>query len=75
MSRTYKDSPQHDRRQRHVSVRGVRRKPADVRKLGRALIQLAMEEAAAEAAAQAQRRQDNPHEIANETAEAKRDDR
>lgn len=74
MSRTYKDSPQPDRRQRRVSVRGVRRKPADVRKLGRALIQLAMEEAAAEAAAQAQLHPGDQRDASNETAEAKRDD-
>lgn len=56
MSRTYKDSLQTNRRQRRISVRGVRRTPADVRKLGRALIQLALDEAAAEAAAQEQAR-------------------
>ena len=40
-------------RQRHISVRAVRRNPPDLRKLSRAVIQLAMEQAAAEAAAQA----------------------
>ncbi len=41
-------------RQRHISVRGVRRDQPDLRKLSRALIAVAMEQAAAEAAAQAQ---------------------
>lgn len=54
MSRTYKDSPKGGSRQRHISVRAVRRNPPDLQKLSRALIQLAMEEAAAEAAAEAQ---------------------
>jgi hypothetical protein len=41
-------------RDRHISVRAVRRDPPDLRKLSRALIQLAMEQAAAEAAAEAE---------------------
>lgn len=45
-------------RQRHISVRPVRRDRPDVRKLSRALIQLALEQAASEAAAQAQAQQD-----------------
>jgi hypothetical protein len=55
MSKTYKDSPAgKDRmltgrgRQRHISVRAVRREPPDLRKLARALIQLALAEAEAE---------------------------
>jgi len=40
-------------RQRHISVRAVRREQPDVRKLSRALIRYAVEQAAAEAAAQA----------------------
>lgn len=36
----------------HISVRAVRREQPDLRKLSRALIALAMEQAAAEAAAQ-----------------------
>ncbi len=55
MSRTYKDSRKvtgHGR-ERRISVRAVRRDPPDLRKLSRALIQLAMEQAAAEAAAAA----------------------
>jgi hypothetical protein len=39
-------------RDRHISVRAVRRDPPDVRKLGRAVVQLALAQAAAEAAAQ-----------------------
>ena len=56
MARTFKDSPQGkaDRerkgrtRQRHISVRSVRRDPPDLRKLSRAVIALAMTQAAAE---------------------------
>ena len=53
MSRTYKDSPNarnprpRSRRRRDISVRAVRRDPPDVRKLSRALITLALAEAAA----------------------------
>jgi hypothetical protein len=39
-------------RRHHISVRAVRREQPDLRKLSRALIALAMEQAAAEAAAQ-----------------------
>lgn len=65
MSKTFKDSPKHKQeraarasaksggRQRNISVRAVRRDPPDLRKLSRALITLAMAEAAAEAQAQA----------------------
>lgn len=57
MSRTYKDSPKGKRRgpgrQRNISVRAVRRDPPDLKKLSRALISLAMAEAAAEAQAPA----------------------
>lgn len=56
MSKTFKDSPQRKQdpgargkqRQRNISVRAVRRDPPDLRKLSRALIELAMAEAAAE---------------------------
>lgn len=49
MSRTHKDSPtaRNNRRpRRDISVRAVRRDPPDVRKLSRALIALALSEAA-----------------------------
>ncbi|MFL6162729.1 MAG: hypothetical protein ACJ74U_10925 [Jatrophihabitantaceae bacterium] len=59
MSRTFKDGPGNrpDRsgpgrgrgERRNISVRAVRREPPDLRKLSRALIQLAMDEAEAEA--------------------------
>lgn len=59
MSRTFKDAPGSKQnrsgpgrgrgRQRNISVRAVRRDPPDLRKLSRALIQLAMAEAEAEA--------------------------
>lgn len=60
MSRTYKDRPRHEQprnrgrgRQRHISVRSVRRDPLDVRKLSRAVVALAMAQADAEARATA----------------------
>jgi hypothetical protein len=69
MSRTYKDSRRRGYRQpRHISVRGVRRTPPDLRKLSRALIQLALEQAEAEAAAQQQ-----PKKPESPTPEAKHD--
>ena len=59
MSRTFKDAPGSKQnrsgpgrgrgRRRDISVRAVRRDPPDLRKLSRALIQLAMAEAEAEA--------------------------
>jgi hypothetical protein len=52
MSRTHKDARNYHPKQRHISVRAVRRDPPDLRKLSRALIELAMAEAAAEAEAQ-----------------------
>lgn len=52
MSRSSQQNGRGNRRERHVSVRAVRRSAPDVPKLSRALIRLAMEQAAAEAAAQ-----------------------
>jgi hypothetical protein len=52
MSRTRKDSNRGGGRVRHISVRAVRRNPPDLKKLSRALIQLAMAQAEAEAKAQ-----------------------
>lgn len=80
MSKTYKDSPQgKDRpartgrgRQRHISVRAVRREPPDLRKLSRALISLAMTEAAAEAEAK-QREAGQPPAAEDSTNEAAHD--
>jgi hypothetical protein len=53
MSRTYKDSQGNKGagRDRRLSVRAVRRDPPDLRKLSQALIQLALAQAADEAAA------------------------
>lgn len=61
MSKTFKDGPGHKQhrsgpgrgrgRQRNISVRAVRRDPPDLRKLSRALVQLAIAEAEAEAQA------------------------
>jgi hypothetical protein len=57
MSKTYKDSPNRRTarrgRERTISVRAVRRDPPDLRKLSRALIQLAMAQAEADAQAAA----------------------
>ena len=66
MSRTYKDSPESQQargrggrgRQRHISVRAVRRDPPDLRKLSRAVIALALAEADDEAQAAASRQAD-----------------
>ena len=52
MSKTNRKITKGRGRERHISVRAVRRNPPDLRKLSRAVIQLAMEQAAAEAAAQ-----------------------
>lgn len=59
MSKTFKNSPNRKQQrtgrggqQRHISVRAVRRDPPDLRKLGRALIQLAVAQAEAEAEGQ-----------------------
>jgi hypothetical protein len=59
MSKTFKDAPGSKQnrsgpsrgrgKQRNISVRAVRRDPPDLRKLSRALIQLAIAEAEAEA--------------------------
>jgi len=59
MSKTFKDAPESKQnrsgpgrgrgRRRNISVRAVRRDPPDLRKLSRALIQLALAEAEAEA--------------------------
>lgn len=43
MSRTYKQNGKYrPKEERHLRVRAVRRKPADVQRLGRALIALAI---------------------------------
>lgn len=59
MSKTFEDAPGSKQnrsgpgrgrgRQRNISVRAIRRDPPDLRKLSRALIQLAIAEAEAEA--------------------------
>lgn len=70
MSKTDKDSQKNKAaqkgRERHISVRAVRRDPPDLRKLSRALITLAMAEAAAEAAAQADARDQDADQSASE---------
>ena len=54
MSRTRRNATNiNARRERHISIRAVRRQPPDLRKLSRAVIAQALAEAEAEAAAQA----------------------
>ena len=53
-------------RQRRISVRAVRRDPPDLRKLSRALINIALEQAAAEAAAEAQAKSAKPAEAGDD---------
>ena len=64
MTRTNRknESRQSARRERHISVRTVRRAEPDLRKLSRALLQYAAEQAAAEAAAQAEHEQEQRRE-------------
>jgi hypothetical protein len=64
MSRTYKDSPHNRKRakRRDIIVRSVPRRPANLRKLSRAVLQIALEEAAAEKAAEAQNEQHSDDE-------------
>jgi hypothetical protein len=54
MSQNSRRSRKGAARERHISVRAVRRDPPDLRKLSRALITLAMAQAAAEAQAEAE---------------------
>jgi len=48
MSRTYKDSAKGSGRDRHISVRGIRRRQPDLRRMSRALVRQALADAAAE---------------------------
>ncbi len=52
MSRTRKYAGKGGRRERHISVRAVRRDPPDLRKLSRAIVAIAIAQAEAEAQAQ-----------------------
>lgn len=53
MSKTIRNEPNSDgstrRSKRHISVRAVRRNPADLRRFSRAVLSIAMAEAAAQA--------------------------
>jgi len=79
MSRTYKDSPKgkafHDhqnrQRRRHISVRAVRREPADLRRLSRTLIALAAAQAEVEAEAAAKQGAGHPAESAEESPDGR----
>jgi hypothetical protein len=68
MSRTHRYGPTGGKHSRHISVRAVRRQQPDLHKLSRALIELTMEQAAAEAAAktQADRKQTGIPEAADD---------
>jgi len=52
MSKTNRKRNDHRGRQRRISVRAIRRESPDLRRLGRAIVSLALLEAEAEAAAQ-----------------------
>ena len=54
MSKTNRKRNDYHGRQRRISVRAVRRESPDIRRLGRAIVALALAEAEAEAAAQRQ---------------------
>lgn len=54
MSKKKNNRGRSGRRERHISVRAVRRDPPDLKKLSQALIALALAEAEAQAQAQAQ---------------------
>jgi hypothetical protein len=54
MSKTNRKHNDYKGRQRRISVRGIRRESPDIRRLGRAIVALALAEAEAEAAAQRQ---------------------
>lgn len=51
MSRTHKDGRQYSKKERHISVRAVRRDPPDLRKLARAIAAVAIAQAEAQAQA------------------------
>lgn len=51
MSRTHKDGRNYSKKERHISVRAVRRDPPDLRKLARAIAAVAIAQAEAEAQA------------------------
>lgn len=66
MARTRRNTGKGGGRERHISVRAVRRNPPDLQKLSRALVQLAMAQAAAEADAQAEHGDDPTWDVSTE---------
>jgi hypothetical protein len=60
MSRTYKKNDKYRPKEERLRVRAVRREPADVQRLGRALIALAMADNEARAQQQDQRKKGGP---------------
>jgi hypothetical protein len=82
MSRTYKDSPQGSRRpsdkprrgrRRNITVRSVRRDEPDYRRLGRAIIEMALAESEAEAQHRAPKSMDSPQASDEADADAGED--
>ena len=64
MSRTRKKANRRGGRDRHISVRSIRRTPPDPQMMSRAIMEIALHEAAAEKAAQddvEQRKPEQPH--------------
>jgi hypothetical protein len=62
MSKTNRKRNQYRSRQRRISVRAIRRESPDIRRLGRAIVTLALAEAEAEAAAQREAEADREKE-------------
>lgn len=66
MARTRRDHRGRSSAPRRITVRGVKRKPVDIRKLSRALITLAQAQAEADAQAQAARSTDDAAPVTDE---------
>lgn len=75
MSKSKKQTPQRGARQRRILVRGVRRETPDVRKLSRALIELAVAQAEADAQASPKANAtDAPGEVSKSTTASEVED-
>jgi hypothetical protein len=74
MSKTNRKRNDYKGRQRRISVRAVRRESPDLRRLGRAIVSLALLEAEAEAAAQRQAEAERETETQSDTADGVTDD-
>jgi hypothetical protein len=69
MSKTNRKRNDYKGRQRRISVRGIRRESPDIRRLGRAIVALALAEAEAEAEAAAQVAEQGKEKDQSETRE------